>query len=85
MDNEKQSVVTGPAISESLVMLVPNEESEYKDNITVGRSMAQSVMEFYSKLYPWLGELDTDDIENALYDEILFDDIEEDNDDNFRY
>ncbi len=85
MDNEKQSVLTGPAISESLVMLVPNEEQNVKENITVGRSMAQSVMEYYSNLYPWLIDLDTDDIENALYDEILFDEIDEDSDDNFRY
>ncbi len=84
MDNEKQSVVTGPAISESLVMLIPNAGSENKDNITIGKSMAPTVMEFYSNIYPWFGDMETEDIENALYEDIEPEQIDEENDDSFR-
>jgi hypothetical protein len=82
---KKQSALTGPGMSDSLVVLVPNKEQN-KSSIQVGKSMARKVAEFYNEVFPWFGEFGgSDDIDNLLYEDLMFDDIDEDDDDSFRY
>lgn len=83
---KKQDVLTGPAVSESLVLLYPNIE-DVKSNVSVGNSMSRSVAEFYNEIFSWFDGNQADKfLENYLYEDIISDDlVDEDDDDDFRY